>query len=308
LPVGGSDTNAIVPGRLELHLGAFMLDATTVHVEDCPDLGPQCASTPPPTPYVHHVELFVEETDLDATYGLAQWLAIEARFPMRLIHETPTYFELDGTPKDVPNDIHHRNETLFGPGDPWLVLRAGAQSGRLVTAARIGVTAPLGSTVPDPYVLGRQGLPHEHIQLGTGTFVPMVGGAVAYVAPSFEATLTALVFFSLYENDKGYRAPSRGFATLRATLPLMDGAVRPYLATDFVREGREVWHGVIGSESYGRTDLLAGGGVAWRFAPPWTADVGVRLPVVHDTQGARYDYAGVLQLGVGTSFDLAPRP
>lgn len=298
------ETSAIVPGRLELHLSAFYLDALTVHEEDCPDIGPQCARTPPPSPYIHHVELQSEETDLDAAYGLTPWLAAEIRLPLRVVHEHPTYFTLAGQQMVGFTDIHHREETLVGPGDPWLVARVGASTGRLVTAARIGVTVPLGSTVPDPYILGREGLPHEHIQFGTGTVVPIVGGGLAYDADWGQLSLSAMGFFSLYADGYGYRAPSHWFVSARGTLPLLGGALRPYVATDVVHTGREIWQGLYGEESYTITDLLIGGGLAWRFAPPWTLEAGVRFPVVHDTQGASYDYPALFQLAVGTSFDL----
>ena len=301
------ETRAIVPGRLELHLSAFYLDAVTVHEEDCPDIGPQCARTPPPTPYIHHVELQTQATDRDAAYGLTPWLAAEIRFPLRVVHEHPTYFNLAGQQMVGFTDIHHREETLVGPGDPWLVARVGASTGRLVTAARVGVTVPLGSTVPDPYVLGREGLPHEHIQFGTGTVVPIVGGGLAYDAEWVQLSLSAMAFFSLYADGYGYRAPSHWFASGRATFPFWRGALRPYVAADVLHSGREIWQGLYGEESYAVTDLLLGGGLAWRFAPPWSVEGGIRFPVVHDTQGASYEFPALFELSLGTSFDLLGR-
>src|SRR5688572_3094903 len=141
-----------------------MLFATTSHVAECPDLGPDCATPNPPVPYNHHVDLFMTDVSLDASYGLASWLAAELRLALRIVDVNPTYSELDGTPKEVPNDIHHHDETLVGPSDPWLVLRVAGATGRLVTAARLGVTLPIGRTEPDPYLLGSRGEWHEHIQ------------------------------------------------------------------------------------------------------------------------------------------------
>jgi hypothetical protein len=252
---------------------------------------------------MHHIALAMSETSFDVGYGLSRWLALEGRFAVRVVDVTPTYTELDGTPKTVVDDIHHHKETLVGPADPWLLVRVGASSGRWITAARAGVTLPLGSTVPDPYVLGREGLPHEHIQLGTGTVVPVVGGAVAYAAPSVELSLVALGFFSFYTNDNGYRAPMRGFVSARGTFPLPSLRLRPYVATDFVHDGPELWHGVVGADTYTRSDLLAGGGVAWRFAPKWEADVGFRVLLAKLATGTSLDYPGLVQLGLATHFD-----
>lgn len=299
---------AVNPGRLDLRLGYSMLFATTSHVAECPDLGPQCASPTPPVPYNHHVDLFMSEVSLDGSYGITSWLAVEARLALRIVDVTPTYSELDGTPKLVPDDIHHHDQTLVGPSDPWLVLRVGAASGKLVTGARLGVTLPIGNTEPDPYALGARGEYHEHTQLGTGTFVPIVGAGVSYTLDPVELDLSALGFFSLYENREGFRAPSRMFLSLRATVPLLDGALRPYVALDLARQAGERWDGAPGLEGDDeRTELLLGGGLAWTFADPWQAQIGVRGRLAKLTDAAGFDYPGILDLGLSTHFDVGPK-
>ncbi|MDB4994467.1 MAG: hypothetical protein JWM74_1899 [Myxococcaceae bacterium] len=279
-----------------------MLGATTSHVEECPDLGPECASSPPPVPYRHHVKLFLTETNFDASYGLTPWLAIDARFGFRVVDITPTYFELDGAPKRVDDDIHHHDETLVGLTDPWLVARLGAASGKLVTTSRLGFTLPLGNTVEDPYALGARGLSHEHTQLGTGTFVPIVGLGLAWIDPRYELSLSAVALFSLYENDKGFRAPSRSFVSSRMTLPLLESTWRPYATFELAHEGRERWHGVDGAESFVRNDLLVGAGLGWRFAPPWEAQLGLRVRAASLGNGATFEYPGIVMFGLATSF------
>ena len=283
-----------------------MLFATTSHVAECPDLGPECKDPVAPTPYRHHVDLFMSEVSLDASYGLAPWLAAELRLALRIVDVNPTYSELDGTPKEVPNDIHHHDETLVGPSDPWLVLRFGAAKGKLVTGARLGVTLPVGRTEPDPYALGAEGKSHEHIQFGTGTFVPIVGLGLSYAIDPVELSLSATGLFSVYENGEGFRAPSRMFGSVRGTLPFADGAFRPYLSVDVTHETEELWHGGMGLEgSNVRTEILVGGGISWRFAAPWQADIGIRARVAQLTDAASFDYPGVLSFGLSTSFDLA---
>ena len=279
-----------------------MLFASTRHVAECPDLGPECNLTPPKAPYVHHVNLFVNELSLDAAYGVAPWLAVEARLGLRIVKITPVYSELDGTPKSVPNEIHHHDETLVGPTDPWLVLRAGGALGKLGTAARLGVSLPVGSTEPDPYILASEGKSHEHVQFGTGALVPIVGGGLSYSIAPVDLSLSGLAFFSLYENSKGFRAPSRWLASTRATLPLAAGAWRPYVAADLTHEGREVWHGTPGVEGTSRTELLLGGGVSWEFAAPWRANLGLRVRTFRVSSGPSFDYPGILQLGVSAHF------
>ena len=208
---------------------------------------------------------------LDASYGLAPWLAAEVHFAVRIVDLTPSYTEVDGRPKLVPNDPHHHNVTLAGPTDPWLLLRAASAAGKLVTSARIGLTLPIGVTEPNPYTLGALGKYHEHTQLGTGTMMPIAGIGLSLQLDPIELNLSALGLFSIYENDQGYRAPSRLLPSLRATWPLLSGTLRPYVAIDLPGSTGERWDGLPGLEGdgQGRAELLAGGGLAWRFLDPW---------------------------------------
>jgi hypothetical protein len=296
----------VEPGRLDLRLGSSFLSATTSHLAECPDLGPECLGPVPPTPYNHHVDLFMSEVSLDAAYGIAPWLAAELRLALRIVDVNPTYSEVDGTPKSVPNDIHHHDETLVGPSDPWLVARFGGAAGDFVTAARLGVTLPIGRTEPDPYALGAEGKSHEHIQFGTGTFMPIVGLGVSWAGGPVHLSASGTALFSLYENGEGFKAPSRMFGGVRVTVPLDEGAWLPYASVDLAHETEELWQGHVGLEgSNVRTDLLVGLGVAWRFADPWQAEIGVRARVAQLTDAASFDYPGLLQLGLSTQFDLA---
>ena len=283
-----------------------MLRGTADHVAECPDLGPDCAGPVPPAPFYHHVTLFTTDIGLDGSYGLSSWLAAELHLGVRLVDTTPTYTELDGTPKSVPHDPHHHDETLFGPTDPWFLLRFGARAGKLVTAARIGGSLPIGRTEPNPYVLGAEGKWHEHIQFGTGTFEPIVGLGLSYDTGPVRLDLSGMAFFSLYENGKGYRGPSRGFATVRAAVPLRGATIRPYVEALLRHESEEYWDGLPGLEGTNvKTELILGGGLAWTFADPWFADLGVQVRVASFTDAPVFSYPGILSFGLGTRFDLA---
>lgn len=284
--------------------------ATVSHVADCPDLGPECFDGgPPPTPYNHHVELWNSEIALDASLGLASWLALEVRAALRIVDVTPTYSELDGTPKEVPDDIHHHDETLVGPSDPWIVGRVGALRSDWVTTARLGFTLPIGSTEPNPYVLGRRGESHEHIQLGTGVVMPIVGGGVAYVGGPVDGSLSYLGIYGLYENGEGFRPPSRTFLELRAALPLLERKVEPFVVLDLAHEGEELWDGRPGLESSNiRSDILVGGGVSWTFIPDFTVDASLRGRVARLTDAAAFDQSVAIGLGLRTAFELWEPP
>ncbi len=282
-----------------------MLYGTSEHLAECPDLGPECKSALPPTPYNHHVELFASDTTIDVAYGMLPWLAVEGRFILRVIDTTPTYSEVDGTEKFVPDDIHHHDRTIVGPGDPWLVFRAAAASGNWTTGARFGLSFPLGTTQPDPYRLGALGKEHEHTQLGTGTLVPIVGLGLAYRMAPVTISASGLVFFSIAENEYGFRAPVRYFAGVRGSLPLLEGAFTPYVALDVSGETDELWNGASGLEgSNVRADLLVGGGLAVRFLTSFQAELGVRGRAARFTSAAGFEYPGIVQLSLSTYVDL----
>jgi len=249
------------------------------------------------------------DVSLDGSYGVTPWLAVEARLVLRVVDTTPTYFEQDGTPKLVPNDIHHHDETLVGPGDPWLSVRLGGSFGKLTTAARFGLSLPLGTTSPDPYALGAQGKWHEHTQLGTGTVLPIVGLGLSYDTGLVDLSLSALGLFSLYENEHGYRAPARYFAGFRAGLPLLDRRLTPFATLDMAHETDEIWHGAIGDEgSTRRTDLLVGAGLSFEFVRDWSLEASARGRVLKLSDAPGFDSPGVVQLALSTHIDgLRPK-
>ena len=94
-------------------------------------------------------------TDTTATLalGVSQNLGLEAVMPFRTV-TTDVHFEDEARQPFVPSqpDIHHRNETLAGGADPWLLVHAARPFTRWTWAARAGVTVPLGRTEPNPFV------------------------------------------------------------------------------------------------------------------------------------------------------------
>jgi len=272
--------------------------ARAIHVEECPDIGPGCASEPQPEPYWHDVSTVVSEIPVEVTYGVLPWLAAELRVPLRIVGVWPRYSTFDGVELPLSFDEHHRRETLFGPGDPWVTARIGASFSGIVANARFGVSLPLGETEPDPYALGRLGLPHQHIQFGSGTVMPVIGGSVQRAWSRVEAGLSAFAVFSFADNSRGYRSPSRGLVSTRLTVPFLHRKLRPFVALDFNVEATERWHGRLGDEGRtDRADILAGGGVAWQFEPRWSVDAAFRMRVVRLSEATTLDYPGFLQVG-----------
>jgi len=278
---------------------------TVDHVEGCPDLGPECAGPRPPVAYRHHVDELVAQTSFDASLDLTSWLGLDLHASIRLVKVDPTYSELDGTPKSVPNDIHHHNELTGGVGDPWLLARVGAVAGDFVTVARAGLSFPVGRTVEDPYELGREGEWHEHLQEGTGTFVPILGAGFAYRIAPVTIALGGTAFFNAYENAKRFRAAPRLYVNHRVSVSFLDGVLTPFVEATFAHEGEEYWHGQIGGEgSNVRSEIYLGGGLGWRMDDTWSLEGSASGRLASLTDAPTFESAGTFSLAVAATFDL----
>jgi hypothetical protein len=280
------------------------------HVAECPDLGPECFGPVAPIPYNHHVSQVIAETSLDVSLGITPWFGLDARWALRVTDVNPTYSELDGTPKEVPDDIHHHDETLVDPTDPWLLARFAGVAGDFVSVGRIGLSFPVGRTEEDPYELGRVGKSHEHLQSGTGTFVPIVGLGLAYtIAPGSSAPVTlglgGVGFFNLYENHHAFRAPMRVYASHRVAVTFLDGTLTPAAEVSIGHEGEEYWHGMAGLEgSNVRTEVYLGGSLRWAFYESWAVEATARGRVASLTDAPTFTSQGVFSLALSTSFSL----
>jgi hypothetical protein len=269
------------------------------HVEECPDIGPICA-TQPQQPYQHDQHLYTWELDADIEVGLVPHLAAELTLGLRQVVERISYLDLEGNPYVPPvPDIHHRNETLTGPVDPWLMLHAGASWEGFIGTVRGGVTLPLGSTVPDPFQLGLEGLPHEHIQFGDGTFDPVAGLTLQRTFGPVTLNAFTLDRFPVARNHYGYQAG----ATLLFGAAAQSGlGLRLWnfsSGIDLFQQTTERWSGVQYTEgNLGRTDVLLDLSAAWSFAPSWSAVLGLKIPVYVHAVGAQVTYPAILSLGV----------
>lgn len=209
----------------------------TTHVAECPDVAPECAVTLIP-PHLHKARVQVTRAELTAQYGLRDGMQATLRMPYDIKDQTIRYATLAGQPYTPPyGDIHHRTETLRGISDPSLMFDWSALES---WQFGIGTTLPLGHTVPNPVILGRLGLRHEHLQFGSGTFEPKIsalysrGGMVPFFA-RVEQTL------SLYENGDGFRAPHTTVASLGPSFRYSSITIAPSLGAQYQTVAR--WNG-----------------------------------------------------------------
>ncbi|MFT3843265.1 MAG: hypothetical protein QM723_40145 [Myxococcaceae bacterium] len=275
------------------------------HVEACPDLGPICA-TQPQQPYQHDQTLYSNDLVLDAELGISRHFGAELVFGLRQTTDRIHYLDLSGAPYTPPvPDYHHRNETLVGPTDPWLLAHLAGDFNRLSIAGRAGLTIPLGSTVPNPFELGRLGLPHEHIQFGTGTVDPVLGASIDRRFDDFTLSIWTLDRFGLMTNGHGYQPNHKLLAGVTASSTLTLPGWRFSLGLDVYRETAERWSGVIEDEgNLGRTDVIVELDASWMFTMGWSAKLGLKIPVYSAVVGEQAVYPAIVTLGVSTDFKL----
>lgn len=282
-----------------------------VHHIHCPDIGPICELRDEPGQQ-HDQTFYVSELRALLEYQLRPWLSAEAQLPFRVSATRITYLRADGTPF-VPDyeDIHHRNETLLGPGDPWLSLRLSTPLwADFLGLLRVGLTVPIGRTEENPFALGAAGRSHQHVQFGTGTVNPLLGfelnGALGPVRTALHGNLQA----SLYENRYGYLAGTRATVGLEGSLRVW-GPLQLGLAFDVFHEEPERWDGVIQQDgNLGRTDYLIGLSAAYPLGD-YVLTGSVKVPVYQriitsGPEGGQLSYPAVVGFGLRRAFTLAP--
>lgn len=253
----------------------------------------------------HHTTILATDVRLFGEYGLLPNLAIQAVLPVRIIGTRTRYTDLSDRPITLAApSIHHRNETLAGLGDAQVLLHRGFKLAGVSLGARAGVSIPLGEVHEDPYRLADLGLPHEHIQFGTGTWDPVVSLDASGAAGAFTVSAFGALQAPLYEGPRGYRAGAR--STAGAALSRTFGAVSLRLTGQVLHERPERWHGRVPAEdgNQGRTDLYFAPGVTWNFSGEWMLSADVRVRAFSHTVNAQLDMPVVLEIGLGRLLHL----
>lgn len=231
-----------------------------------------CAREPIPD-HLHEVGITFVRASLLGTLGLGRGLSVEAELFFDAKMLTAEYTTLGGDAFDPPyGDIHHRDEVLWGGAAPVLALRWDRDLARSVRLGlRGGVSLPLGDTTENPEPLTAQSLPHQHMQIGSDTFDPVVGAIAAWTPAKWGIYGRVDARLPLYESAKGYRAGAQ-----------VDVAIGPgyefrpdwfgFAQLGFSHTGEETWDGVASEHSSRDALRLVLGGHAavgerWRIGP-----------------------------------------
>ncbi len=294
----------VEPNHLRLDLSVVGSRAVAVHDEACPEIGPICAVRAEP-PQQHHTTILATDVRLLGEYGLVPHLAIQAVVPLRIVGTKTNYTDLFDRPIALDyQNIHHRNETTIGLGDPQLLLHTGLKAFGVSFGARAGVSVPLGVVHENPYQLGDEGLPHEHIQFGTGTWDPVLSLDASAPLGSFVLAGFVGLQVPLYQGAQGYRGGARSQAGLVLSRPIDTVTVR--FSTDLLHEQPERWGGRVPTDdgNQGRTDLYLSPGVTWNFTGEWMVSADVRIRAWSHIVNAQLDMPVVLSFSIGRLFHL----
>ncbi len=300
VPVGSGASKDLLTGQLSLSLTTSLLP---IHSEEVLDEGTG------PVLFDERVKLL--ETRLTAEYTVLPWLAIGGALPYRvvdvdLVHRDPS----TGAEVDVPTEIHARDERLSGLGDPSIGVHVAREFGGWRLHGRGGVTIPVGRTEEDPHLLGSIGQEHQHVQLGTGTWVPYAAAEAQRAFGKVTGSVWGLAYVSLADNEHGYRAGDRYSLGLTASsgFGLRDWSFG--FAVEGHAEGAETWSGMVYETegNAGRFDLMVGASAAWRPLPSLAVIADLKRPVYSHVTGTQLDYGFVLGLGVATTIETKRKP
>jgi hypothetical protein len=302
-----------------LAAGSLRTDATVtattihvVHTAGCEDTN-DCDEVPVQPLYLHDQRVTPIELRLGAEYGFSDAFGMELQLPLRTVVTRIEYTTPEGEPYEpLDRDVHHRNETLFGVADGLLLGRAGDLFSGTWLAIRVGVSLPIGKTEEDPFELGDQGLSHQHVQLGNGTFEPALSLEASRRFDGFALQGFAFGQTAVYDNEHGYRAPMRVQGSVEGSLELVS-SLSMGLGVGVYHEGAERWQGVVRQDgSLGRTELTAN--VSFDYVIDETVlRVGGRIPwyrniVEGEEPLGEFSSPLVAYVGASHTWDLAESP
>ncbi len=249
-------------------------------------------------PIIHDQNITLTEARLSLDVGLTKRFGASVAMPFRVVSTSIRYLDGRGDQVDlVQPSTHHRNETLSGIGDP-MVLGSYARSGLTL---RAGASLPLGRTEANPFA--NPELPHEHIQMGTGTINPVVSLDYAKGWGRWRASIFGFTQQIVYANSKGYQAGDRyAFGVGVRQMIGKTWSVRTGL--EMQAETYERWAGVRHTDegNQGRIDAMLALGAAFSLSDSLSLDVALKLPFITHVVGGQLAMPALLEIGVSYAF------
>ncbi len=242
------------------------------------------------------------EWRLGASLPLAPRLSAEVAVPLRRSVTRAHYRDAEGRrvtglPSD---DLHPEESSEAGFGDATVDVHAATADGEgWWLSLTAGASLPTGTTAPDPWLPADQYTGTiRRAFFGTGTVDPRGGVNAGWNLAGVDLGLWGHGAASLYENRWGYRAGPRLGGGLRAGASSALGLdpLHVSLSAELRHDGQATWSGRP-ARNTGRTDVLAGVGLAWRMTDRWSLDLTVRRPVASWHEGGQVQWPLIVQMG-----------
>ncbi len=248
-------------------------------------------------PTLHAVDYTIVDTVVAARYAITEVVGVALQVPVRVrIVEAALIDEL-GNELDI-DSIHHRDETVSGLGDLELDATFSTSWEEVSVRAYLGASLPTGSTEPDPFELGEQGEPHQHLFLGTGTVDPRAGVQGALHFDGFDVGLDVSGTGAVYANEHGYQRGLSVTGLVRVSSGLGVEGLHLSLEAGGRREQPSSWESEDARNS-GRLDAIVGGGVTWLWTKSLSTTLSASKPFVLDVHEGALEIPFILGLNVG---------
>jgi thiol-disulfide isomerase/thioredoxin len=283
------------PGRVLLRLNWLATYVQTQHA-DFADVEGQGA-----IPIVHDQDLAITEARLALDLGITRRFSASLMLPVRLVSTRIHYLDGSGTNVDlVTPSTHHRNETLSGVADPMLLGAVSETWGGLRITVRAGASIPLGRTEHDPFA--NADVPHQHIQMGTGTFNPVVSLEAGYEWAKWRAAAFGYTQQTFYENAKGYQAGDRYATGVALRRALGKWNVRGGL--EMQAETYETWNDMRYTDegNQGRIDAMVATGASWAATDRLSFDASLKVPFINHVVNGQLRMPALLEIGAAWTF------
>jgi hypothetical protein len=229
---------------------------------------------------------------LSGEYVPTDGLAVGLILPIQAADVSAHFHDDEGEEIESFESIHHRDELMFGIGDPevtgiWEAVTPGADQ-PWGLKLELGTSLPLGATEPDPFALGMAGQTHQHLFFGTGTFDPIAAFELRYAGSGWTSILWSRSRVSLYANSHGYTGAGVTQGGLGVLTSFGLESFKFLIEAGALEESPAKW-GSEPAKNSGRTELMVNLGMAWFGSENWTYSAMVKRPVYTSMLGGQMD-------------------
>lgn len=261
---------------------------------------------PSEQPSSHDLDFLIIQSTFDVSHSLSDRIRLGVSVPVKYTQVGASFRNQEGGPMpDTFESTHHRNESITGIGDvevngSFLLVQPPEREGFRLTG-KAGFTIPTGRIEQDPYLLGRYGLEHQHIQYGTGIVSGKLGVSGSFVFPTWQLQGYVDSKLSFYDNKYGYQEGNRYSAGIGAQ---MDFGLRhwAFLAqVDYRHDETSVWE-TSPAELTGRREASFTAGVMYSPVPEWNLNLQITRPFFSEADAGKLVVP--FSAGLGVQYNL----